>query len=224
MESKPYWQAVGSFMFAATVSQPDSMFAVGMGSDNLGLDHWHAVKRMMKHLQGTRDLSIRNKTDSTGLMVYSDADFDGDCDTRRSTTGYLSLLAGVLVTRCSCQQKSVSRSTTEAKYIAASDAATEVVWLHSFLSELGFQSDKPTTLHVDSQSAICLIKNTEYHKHSKHIDIKYHYICEHVEDNEIEVYYVYSNKQLADLFTKPLTRDKFISNRKVLSMISKQIQ
>ncbi|XP_049814050.1 uncharacterized protein LOC126260754 [Schistocerca nitens] len=185
MESKPYRQAVSSLMFSATVSWPD-VFVVTMVSrflHNPGLDHWHAVRRIMKYLQGTRDLAIRYKPDSTELVIYSDAHFTGDCDTRQSATGYMSSLAGGPLTRCSRRQKCVSRSTTEAEYLAAADAATEVVWLHGFLSEVGFQLDKPTTLHVDNQNAICLIKNTEHHKHTKHIDIKYHYIREHVENN-----------------------------------------
>lgn len=224
MENKPYRQVVGSLMFAATVSRPDIMFAVSMVSrflNNPGVDHWNAAKRIMKYLQGTKDMTIRYKAELIELVVYSDADFAGDYDTRRSTTGYVSLLANGPVSWCSRRQKCVTRSTTEAEYIAASDAASESVWLRDFLCELGFQLDKPTTLCIDNQSAIRLIKNTEHHKRTKHIDIKYHYIREQVENNVIKVCYVCSEKQLADMFTKPLTRDKFISNRKALSIISK---
>ncbi|XP_047122150.1 secreted RxLR effector protein 161-like [Schistocerca piceifrons] len=120
MESKPYRQAVGSLMFAATVSQPDIMFAVSMVSRFLH-------NYIMKYLQGTRVLTLRCKADSTGLVVYSDADFAGDCDTRWSTKGNMSLLAGRPLTWCSHRQKCVSRSAMEAEYIAASDAASEVV-------------------------------------------------------------------------------------------------
>ncbi|XP_046999874.1 secreted RxLR effector protein 161-like [Schistocerca americana] len=144
MKSKPYQQAVGSLMFAAIVSQPGIMFARSMVSrflHNPGLGHLHAVKRIMKYLQQTRDLTIRYKADSTGLVLYSDADFAGVFDTCKPTTGYVSLLTGRPVTRCSHQQKCVSRSTMDAEYIAASDAAAELVWLRRFFNEFGFQLD-----------------------------------------------------------------------------------
>ncbi|XP_049964416.1 uncharacterized protein LOC126484863 [Schistocerca serialis cubense] len=119
MESKPNWQTVSSLMFAATVSQPDIMFAVSMVSrfvHNLDLDHWHAVIKIMKYVQGTRDLTIRYKADSNGQVAYSDTGYAGDCNSRQSTKGYMSCGP---VTWCSHWQKCVSNSTM--------DAATKIV-------------------------------------------------------------------------------------------------
>ncbi|KAG5874788.1 hypothetical protein JTB14_015256 [Gonioctena quinquepunctata] len=121
--------------------------------------------------------------EKVNLIAYSDADFAGDLTTRRSTTGYLSIIAGAPVTWSSHLQKCVSRSTAESEYIAASDAAQEI------------------------------IKNTEYHKRTKHIDVKYHYIRERAEDNTLIVCYVASEDQLADILTKALPKEKFVKNR-----------
>ncbi|KAK9737595.1 hypothetical protein QE152_g10582 [Popillia japonica] len=116
MSNKPHREAVGSLMFA-TVSRPDIMFAVN------------------QCLQGTKNIEIRYNGDLQ-LTIYSDADFAGDCDTRRSTTGYVSLLATGPVTWSSHRQKCVTKSTAEAEYIAASDAVAEIVWLRNFLKEI----------------------------------------------------------------------------------------
>ncbi|KAG5870629.1 hypothetical protein JTB14_023084 [Gonioctena quinquepunctata] len=142
------------------------MFAVSQASRFLSnpKEHWSAVKE---------------------YSDTKDADFAGDLTTRRSTTGYLSIIAGAPVTWSSHLQKCVSRSTTESEYIAASDAAQEISWLRIFLRELGIDILEPTKLFMDNQSAIRLVKNTEYHKRTKHIDVKYHYIRERAEDNTL---------------------------------------
>lgn len=217
----PYREAVGSLMFLAVVTRPDIAFAVGQVSKFLNEPseiHWTAVKRIMRYLAGTKSYGICYQSDDE-LIVYSDADFAGDTATRRSTTGYLSMLAGAPVTWSSHRQGCVSRSTTEAEYIAASTAAQEIMWLRTILKELQVISSEPTNLFVDNQSAIRLMKNSEHHKLTKHIDIKYHYIRECVENHNIVVKYVSSEKQLADFLTKALTREKFCLNRKLISLI-----
>lgn len=221
MKNIPYREAVGSLMFLATVSRPDVMFAVSQVSrflNNPGPEHWTAIKRILRYLQGTKDKGIKYGADDIQLSVYSDADFAGDVDTRKSTTGYVSIVAGGPVTWSSHKQKCVSRSTTEAEYIAASDTTVEIIWLRKFLQELGIEMHNPTNLFVDNQSAIQLVKNTEQHKKTKHIDVKFHFIREKFQDGTIYVSYISSDKQLADMFTKPLSKDKFNKNCKALSI------
>lgn len=219
----PYRDAVGSLMFLAVVTRPDIAFAVSQVSrflHNPSEIHWTAVKRIMRYLAGTKSFGIRYQGDNDELMIYSDADFAGDIATRKSTTGYLSMLAGAPVTWSSHRQGCVSRSTTEAEYIAASTAAQEIMWLRTMLTELQVTSNEPTTLLVDNQSAIRLMKNSEHHKLTKHIDVKYHYIRECVENQNIIVKYVPSEKQLADFSTKALPREKFYLNRESVSIIN----
>ncbi|KAG5870711.1 hypothetical protein JTB14_036174 [Gonioctena quinquepunctata] len=187
------------------------MFAVSQASrflSNPRRKHWSAVKRILRYLKGTQTFGLMYCAEEVNLIAYSDADFAGDL-----TTGYLSIIAGASITWSSHLQKCVSRSTTESEYIAASDAAQEISWLRIFLRELGIDILEPTKLFMDNQSAIRLVKNTEYHKRTKHIDVKNHYIRERAEDNTLIVCYVASEDQFADNLTKALPKEKFVKNR-----------
>jgi hypothetical protein len=99
-------------------------------------------------------------------------------------------------------------STTESEYIAAATASKEAIWLRTLLNEIGHPCNKPTTLYVDNQCSIRLVRNPEFHKRTKHIDVKYHYIRERVENREIEVTFVPTEAQLADIFTKALPKNR----------------
>lgn len=132
----PYRDAVGSLMFLAIVSRPDIAFAVNVLSRFLNKhdqSHWNTAKRVFKYLIGTAELGIMYKSDGNDFILegYSDADFTGDVETRRSTTGYMFILANGLVTWASQRQKSVTLNTTEAEYVAAAAAAKEAIWLGS---------------------------------------------------------------------------------------------
>lgn len=151
----------------------------------------------------------RNGGSNFELIGYSDADYAGDIETRRSTTGYVFCLANGAVTWSSQRQKMVTLSTTEAEYVAASTAVRETIWLRKLLSDIGCPCASETTLYVDNQSAIKLVKNPVFHKRTKHIDIRYHFIREKTESKEIKVEYVPSENQLVDIFTKPIPKDHF---------------
>lgn len=223
MRKVPFREAIGSLMFAAIVSRPDIMFAVSQISrflQNPGQKHWAAVKRILRYLQGTKDVGIVYNGDTSDLKMYADADFAGDVDSRRSTSGYISILANGPITWCSQRQKCVARSTTEAEYVAASNAAREIVWLRALLQELTGKMNEPTKLMMDNQSAIKLIKNAEHHKLTKHIDIKFHFIRECADNATLEAMYIPTHNQLADFLTKSLPRDKFKNNCTRLSIIS----
>lgn len=187
------------------------------------VSHWHAVQRIFKYLKETRDYGILYQNSSNNkcnLIGYSDSDFASDLDTRRSTSGYIFLLTNGPVTWRSRRQNVVSLNTTEAEYIAASLASKEVLWLRKFLSDIGYECVGPTKLKVDNESAIKLIKNPEFHSRTKHIDIQYHFIRENYENKIIDVVYVPSEDQLADIFTKPLPRVRFANLRSGIGVIS----
>uniref|UniRef100_A0A1Y1MYL6 Retrovirus-related Pol polyprotein from transposon TNT 1-94 n=1 Tax=Photinus pyralis TaxID=7054 RepID=A0A1Y1MYL6_PHOPY len=211
----PYREAVGALIYIATVSRPDIAYAVGVVSrylNSYSLAHWNAVKRIIRYLKGTMDDGIEYKPTSHNrkLVGFSDADFAGDHDTRRSTSGYISMLHGGAITWSSQRQQTVSLSTTEAEYVAAANASKELMWLRSFLREIHEDVvDDATKLFVDNQSAVRLVQNAEFHKRTKHIDVKFHFIREQQERGEIDVTYVESDKQLADIMTKPLSINKF---------------
>lgn len=147
----PYREAVGSLMYLAVSTRPDISFAVGLVSrfnENPSTSHVNAVKRILKYMRGTKSYGIFFPTnENLVLYAYSDADFAGCLDTRRSTTGYIFQIDRATISWASQRQKSVSKSTAESEYKAASDTVGEMVWLHSLLEDLlpkGF--DRPILL------------------------------------------------------------------------------
>ena len=220
----PFRELVGSLMFAACVSRPDIAYAVNMISKYLSCytnEHWLAAKRILRYVKETVDYGILyDGSNELPLTGYSDSDFAGDRDDRRSTTGYVYVMAGGPVFWTSQRQRIVALSTTEAEYIAASQATKEAIWLRRLLLDLGFESDGPTELSVDNQGAIKLTKNDEFHKRTKHIDVRYHFVREKVANEDICISYVPSKENLADIFTKALPRDYFASLRTKLNVVS----
>ena len=225
-ERMPFRELIGSLMFLANVTRPDISFAVNVLSrflNNYSESHWQAAKRILRYLRGTIEYGIMYVCDKEAvtLSCYSDADYAGDVSTRRSTTGYIFKMCDGPVSWCAQRQRTVSLSTTEAEYVAAGSASREVVWLRRLLEEVECLCSGPTVLNVDNQSAIRLIKNPEFHKRTKHIDIQHHYVRELYESGEISVSYVSSEEQLADLFTKPLPRCTYERLRGAIGMCEK---
>lgn len=212
MSRVPYRSAVGSLVYLVTCTRPDLAASVGIVSQFLerpGLNHWNAVKRIYRYLKGTMDtgLLLSGGTDFE-LRGYSDSDYAGDTDTRRSTTGYVFLLGGGAVSWRSKRQPTVALSTTEAEYMALAEAAREAIWLRLFLSELGFSQRSAITIFDDNQGAISLARNPVHHARTKHIDVRYHYVREQVAAGTINVLYCVTHDMVADILTKPLARDK----------------
>lgn len=210
----PYREAVGSLMYLATATRPDLAFAVSTVSEFLEspkASNWALVKRLFRYLKGTAKYGLLYRATSSqeDLNVYSDADFAGDVTTRRSRTGVLSIHAGGAVSWMSMKQKCVVLSTTEAEYVAACEGAKEAIWLHRLLSDITSVNSRCPTLYVDNASALKLAKNPEFHKRSKHIDVKFHFIREKCHEGKIRVQHVSSEHQLADMFTKPLSKTRF---------------
>lgn len=205
-----YRSLVGSLLYAAMVTRPDIAYAVqalGRHLQSSGPVHWTAAKRVARYLKGTRDLTIvygASQAKMVKLHGYCDADWAGDVDTRRSTTGYVFIVAGGIVTWASKLQPTVALSSVEAEYMALCAAVQEAICLRRLLEDLGQQQESPTTIYEDNQGCIALSKNPVYHKRSKHIDIRYHFTREKVESGEITLEYVATEQQLADILTKPL--------------------
>ena len=150
------------------------------------------------------------------LSGYSDADWAGDLDTRRSISGYVFQIQGNTVSWCSKKQASVSRSTTEAEYIALSVASQEAVWMRRLLADVGLQQEEPSTIFEDNQGAIELSKNPKFHNRTKHIDISFHFIREQVNLKVISVKYCPTEDMLADIMTKGLPKITFQRFRELL--------
>ena len=142
------------------------------------------------------------------VVGYVDSDYAGNLDDRRSTTGYVFTLVGGPICWKSTIQSIIALSTTEAEYMAIVEAAKEALWLTGLVKELGIEQGG-VKLHCDSQSAIYLAKNQVYHARTKHIDVRFHKIRELVGSGQILLEKIHTSEHAADLFTKPVTTDKF---------------
>ncbi|KAL5769249.1 hypothetical protein ACOSQ2_016032 [Xanthoceras sorbifolium] len=210
MAKVPYASAIGSLMYAMVCTRPDIAQAVGAVSrymNNPGKIHWEAVKWILRYLRGTTNKTLCFKGGDTTLTGYVDADLAGNVDIRKSTTGYVYTLGGTAVSWVSQLQKIVALSTTEAEYVAVTEASKEMVWLQSFLGELG-KKQEDNVLYCDSQSAIHLAKNPSFHSRTKHIQLRYHFIRSLLEDGILKLEKISGAQNPADMLTKTATTDK----------------
>ncbi|KAG8657524.1 hypothetical protein MANES_03G075182v8 [Manihot esculenta] len=208
-----YRSAIGSLIYLVN-TRPDLAYSVGMVSRFMEAPttkHLAAVKQILRYVKGTLHHGCNyNKVEEEEfkLVGYSDSDLARDVDDRKSTTGVIYFLSQSPVTWISQKQKVVALSSCEAEYIAATTGTCQGTWISRLLHELiGWKTNK-FELRVDNKSAIALTKNPVYHNRSKHIHIKFHFLRECVQRGEVEVEYVQTEEQLADILTKPLSRDK----------------
>ena len=210
-------------MWAQAATQPDLSYAVALLArfqSNPGLAHWKALLHVLAYIKGTLGYRLRYAKDLGGSVKplgYVDADYRGDLDIRRSTSGYIFMMAGGPVSWSSKHQQTVALSTTEAEYMALSDCSCQVVWMHTLLGELGFQL-KAVPVCGDNQGSIFIASNPVTEKRSKHIDIRYHYIREVVGKGLVELYFIPGEDNPADLLTKNLGRIKFQKFRALLGL------
>ena len=183
--------------------------------------HLLAAKRILRYLQGTRDFGLfYKKGEKSDLFGFTDSDYAGDQDDRRSTSGYVFMLGTGAVSWSSKKQPIVTLSTTEAEFVAATACACQAIWLKKLLEELQFKEDKPTLIYCDNSSAIKLSKNPVLHGRSKHIDVKYHFLRDLTNDGVINLVYCRSEDQVADIQTKPLKLATFVKLRGLLGVCS----
>ncbi|KAG2758651.1 hypothetical protein Pcac1_g29243 [Phytophthora cactorum] len=214
MANVPYRNAVGCLMYLMVGTRPDLAAAVGVLSQ-FAADpcptHWQALKRVFRYIQGTKTHGIEFQGScEDGLQGYSDADWAGDIESRRSTSGYAFMMNGGCISWRSKKQRTVALSSTEAEYMALSEATQEAAWLKVFLCELGeMANDEAVKIYEDNQGSIALAKNPEFHKRTKHIDIRYHFVREKVEDGQVVLQYVSTTDMLADIMTKPIPATQF---------------
>ncbi|GJS19803.1 retrovirus-related pol polyprotein from transposon TNT 1-94 [Tanacetum coccineum] len=204
-----YRGMIGSLMYL-TSSRPDLNHVVCLCARYQAKPtekHLQAVKRIFRYLNGTINMGLwYSKDTDMSLTAYADADHAGCQDTRRSTSGSAQFLGDKLVSWSSKKQKCTAISSTEAEYIALSGCCSQILWMRSQLTDYGFQFNK-IPLYCDNKSVIALCCNNVQHSRAKHIDIRYHFIKEQVENGIVELYFVWTEYQLVDIFTKPLPRE-----------------
>lgn len=216
---KPYRELIGSLMYIMLGSRPDLCYAIGYLSrfqENPSDEHWATLKKLLRYLQGTKDLKlkyIKGKT-SIPLVGYVDSDWGSDPADRKSVSGYLFKVFGSIVCWSSKKQPTVALSSCEAEYIAACSATIEAIWLKGVLEDLKVHAGK-VLIYEDNQGCIKMSKNMES-KRAKHIDIKYHFLREKIKNGEIEFGYIETLEQEADIFTKALPKQTFERHRSQL--------
>jgi transposase InsO family protein len=208
LDALPYRSLVGSLMYVASGSRPDIMFAVSKLSRFLDCYreiHWQAAIRVVRYLKGTRDLALEigGSSSAPSLIGYCDSDYASDlgAEGRRSVSGYCFTLGSGVVSWSSKKQKTIADSMCAAEYMAALEAGRELVWLRTLLRELGFGSTSPTPLLCDNTAAVLLCGDQAFHNRVKHIDVKYHWIRERVENGEVLVGQIPTSGNVADALT-----------------------
>jgi hypothetical protein len=207
-----YRALVGSIMYAMVCTRPDIANSVGTVAkycENPSEEHWVAAKRILRYLVTTKNMQlVFGGKGSAELIGYADSNWAADIDTRRSTTGYVFMLNSSLISWKSQRQHTVATSSTEAEYMALYSAVQESIWLRRILKELKQLKDLPTMIYQDNQGTIALAKNPIFHSRSKHIDIKFHFTRDKIQDGVIQVEYKSTQEMVADALTKSVNKVK----------------
>jgi transposase InsO family protein len=207
---RPYAELIGSLQYAATCTRPDVSFSVGALAQYTQKPtdaHWTAAMRVLRYLNGTADKRlVFGGGDSLSPCVFSDASWGGDGDDEKSVSGFLAMIGdGAPVTWTSRKQREVALSSMESELIAAVQGVQDAKWLRNLLEELGVIGDDTTVpLFVDNEALLPYIKNGATSTRTRHVNRRYHFVRDNVERGEVELVWVQSESQLADLLTKPL--------------------
>ncbi|MEM7375839.1 MAG: Ty1/Copia family ribonuclease HI, partial [Bacteroidota bacterium] len=217
IEPSKYRSLVGKALYLNKISRPDisnQVRELSQHFDNPGEDQWKQLLQLISYLKATREMGLvmkveDNDSESCRIECFVDSDFATDTESRRSTTGYLVFVDGALVSWKSKRQGSVTLSSTEAEYVALSQVACEMKFVHSLLSEMGIKVDTPMIVHEDNQGAIFLAKNEALGQRTKHIDTRYHFTRELIQLGLLNVVYIKSEENMADTMTKNLNEKLF---------------
>jgi hypothetical protein len=183
-------------------------------------EHWIAAKHVLRYIHGTINYGLRYIASSNiHLHGFTDSNWAGSAKDKKSTSGMCFNLGSAMISCGSRKQKSVALSTAEAEYMAACEACTEAIWLRKLISDLFDQIPKSTIIYCDNQSCIRLSKQPVFPERSKHIEIKYYFIQDKVQEGEVKLKYIPTDEQTVDILTKPLSRIKFAYFREKMGIV-----
>ncbi|XP_074299270.1 secreted RxLR effector protein 161-like [Silene latifolia] len=218
MNEFPYASLVGSLLYAQVCTRPDISFAVdmlGRYQSNPGMGHWSAAKKVLRYLKGTwnKMLTYRH-TDQLEVIGYANSDFGEYVDSRKSTFGYVFVLAGGAISWKSAKQTIIASSTMEAEFVTCYEATIQVLWLRNFLSGLSVMNSvaRPLKIYCDNAATIFFSKNDRYSKGIKHMEMKYLSVKEEVRKNTMSIEHIMTSANIADPLTKGLPPKTFLKH------------
>jgi hypothetical protein len=207
-----YRSIVGALQYL-TLTRPDISFAINKVCQYLHsptIVHWMAAKHILRFLKNTMDSAfLIRRSPSTMVSAFSDADWVGSTDDRKSTGGFAVFFGPNLISWCAKKQKTMSRSSTKAEYKAMTDATAEIMWVHVVLDELRIPYPLNAKLWCDNMGAKYLASNPIFHGRMKHVEIDYHFVRDRVVKRLLDVQFISTGDQLADGFTKALLQGRF---------------
>jgi hypothetical protein len=221
-DTKLYQSIVGSLQHASVCTRPDITFTTCKLSRHLKdptETHLKAAITVVKYLKTTKDAKLSLGGADLTMLAYADAAYADNLEDRKSTSGQVIMLGNGPVIWQSKKQPIIALSTTEAEYIAATTAITDIMWLRNLLQELGILKDKPTTLYQDNRSTMLQISKSVIHSRTRHLDVRYHFIKEQVHLNIIKIEHLPTSQMLADIFTKGLPKNQHIFLRTQIGVL-----
>ena len=231
MKIKPYLQLIGSLLYAAISTRIDISYIVARLSrynSNPGQVHWSAAKRVVRYLKGNNQSKLffktnrNHKNDELIVSGYSDSDWAADTDDRKSTTGYIVKLNDCPISWLSKKQAIIAQSSAEAELLALATVTKEIIWTRNFIAELTLQtqlnycSPIESKIWCDNQAAVQIASNDNTSGKTKHISIRYYFIRDHIKNNEIQLNWISTADQQADILTKPLSQVQFNKFKQLL--------
>jgi len=222
--SIPYRELIGALMYWSVCTRPDISYAVSylsQFSNRYKREHWIAAKRVLRYLSGTQELGLTYKKTGKSILGFVDADWANCPNDRKSYTGYAFILGGCPISWESRKQRTVALSSTEAEYMALSEASKEGVYLRHFLSDLGFESLTQVCIKCDNNGARKLAENPVFHGRSKHIDVRHHFVREVLKNEELVIEYASTNEMAADILTKGVSKQKHMKCLELLGILKK---
>ena len=221
-DATEYRKTIGKLQYLS-FTRPDISFSVNKLSQFMHAPttaHWQAVKRLLRYLKQTMSYGLKiTRQSSSGLYMYSDADWAGDINDRTSTSGYILYFGQNPISWSSKKQKSVARSSTEAEYRAVASALSKTNWVMHLLRELQVPLPDPPKIFCDNVGATYLCQNPVFHSRMKHIAVDFHFVRDQVQQKKVIVTHVHAADQLADTLTKALPRQPFYQHLSKLRVV-----
>lgn len=224
--NKEYRKIIGMLLYLSVNSRPDIAASVTILCRKVESPtdtDLNEAKRIVKYLKGTRNIKLKlgpSIRDSHEINAFSDSDWAEDRMDRKSTSGILCKLNGAAVLWKSKKQTIVAMSSAEAEFVALSETVKELVWIKRLCECFGVIQTNPIKVFTDSQSAMAMIVKQKFGNRTKHIDTKYHHVKDEVSNKTVELIYVPTDKNVADVLTKPLGKNKLKQFREMMGFTS----